>query len=287
MTQTNEWGVDDAPETEWGDPSSDVNAWGDDNASGDTQWGDAPVEAPTQEWGVTSDQPTQAWDAPVDDTPTWGDGTEDTPVVTSPTQAWGDLDPGIDPSVQDDRSSFTWSGDEQDESPLGRFETADPQRERKLSTKTMLIIGAVALVVVLIAVGIFSAVRATGGEDPDTPPPSESSQAANPELAQFDPFAKDLQEALNNRDAKAYHALLSSETQKQMTVEDTQAAVEALTPGAQYEVVLVDGSAAGPTATVKLTLVRTLAGSTTEQAMTAQLHKEGEDWKMVVDTNDQ
>lgn len=273
MTQTNEWGVDEDPaDNAWGEPApaEDDTSWGDDSTA---QWGDDT----STDWSTQPHAPAA-----------WGDvasGHHD----DSPTQEWTPATDDFEAATaqQESRDSYKWSEDEQDSSPLGRFEAEEPRRERKVPPRLLMIGGGVVVALVL---AIFIFVNVSGGGPSAEPKPTENSastDAVPEELKQFEPFAKQLQDALNERDAEAYHALIAEASQKHVTLKDAQAAVDNLPPGAQYEVVLVNGSAAGPTATVKLTLVRTLAGETSEQNMTTQLAKEGDLWRMVVKTNDQ
>lgn len=277
MSQTNEWG-DPTPDNEWGATATEEPTWGDEAATAPEPQGNL--------WGDDAeDTPTQAWDAAPAAPSTWGETSDAAAPSPAEPNSWDVPDDDPPYAAPESRGSYNWSEDSQDESPLGKFE-AEPQRESRVPVKLLAIIGT-AVVAVLIAVfGIFGAISG-GGEETEPPPAEETTSTVDPELAQFEPFAQQLQTALNERDAAAYHNLMSEESKTVVTPEDTQAAVDALAPGAQYEVVLVNGSAAGQTATVKLTLARTLAGDVTESPMTAQLSKEGEDWKMVVRPNDQ
>lgn len=276
MSQTNEWG-DPAPDNEWGATTTEEPTWGD----------AAPTAAEPQgnPWGSDEeDTPTQAWDAVPESPNAWGATSDATAPSPAEPNSWDATDDDPPYDAPEARGSYNWSEDTQDESPLGRFEE-EPKRESRVPVKLLAIIGTAVVALLIVGFGVVGAI--SGGGDEPEPPPAEETSAVDPELAQFETFAQQLQDALNERDATAYHALMSKESQTVVTAEDTQAAVDALAPGAQYEVVLVNGSAAGQTATVKLTLVRTLAGDVTESPMTAQLAKEGEDWKMVVRPNDQ
>ena len=296
MTQTNQWGTDETTDTQWGEPEP----------SGANDWGDDTPDAP--QWGVADDQATQQWTVPEDDASTsWGDEsassattqwdvvdqdtTQQWSVPEDPTTAWSATSPIEDnyaaaSRAQEQQGSYDFASDE---SPLAGFpaQPDEPEGERKLPIKLIAIIGAalVAVVVMVVAVGGWALLG--GGDDDPEPEPTATSEAANPELAQFEPFAEALETALNERDAAAYHGLLSAESQEVLSAEDMEATVKALPAGAQYEVQLVNGSASGPTATVKLILVRNIAGDVKETPMTSQLVKEGEDWKMVVATDDQ
>lgn len=285
MTQTNQWGAEDTVATAWGDDTetSTDNAWGDGPTVGDNDWGEdpQPAEPRTSQWG--DDIPTQEWNTQPAAPAAWGD-TIDSPSVDSDNDLWSRADA---PAPGGEGADWSPSGLED---PLDRFETEEPHEAKKLSLRLKVIIAAV--VVVLVGGGFLLVnLLGSGGAEEDSKPVQTSAAAEDSgvpaELQQFEPFSKSLQSALNNRDAKAYYSLISKESQGVVKAEVAEEAVKNLPAGAQYEVKLVNGSAAGDTATVKLTLVRTLAGDTSEQNMTTQLVKEGDAWKMVVKANDQ
>ena len=298
MTQTNEWGVDETTDNAWGQPEPeqqewgadepDANPWGTDTTVEDNQWGaDTPAE--DNQWGedATAD-PNQWGDEPPQAT-AWGE-TEPQFNAEPADDQWSDPTDDFQAAYasQDEPGAYSWSEEDYEQSPLGHFEAETPERERKIPTK-WLIIGGGVIAVIFVAVFLF--MNLGGDSSANDQEPQETQAPADPgvppEVQQFEPFAQGLQEALNNRDPEAYHELIAEESRDVVPLEAAEEAIDALPAGAQYEVKLNNGSAAGPTATVKLTLVRTLAGDVDEQPMSTELAKEGEDWRMVVRPDDQ
>lgn len=277
-SETGDWGGEAPTEPSWGEqaPTPEQGpAWGDqtDTPAHETSWGDPPAD-PAQEaaWGADAGH---APEPPAAQTPSW----DDLPADQNEPDQYG-VTPPQGPPVP----SATF--DDYDDG-YGEYDEPAPNRTLKL-----LIIGIVAVAVLVVA-GIFLLPKFIGPSasepDPTPPPPpmdtvepEEDETPTLPESSPFDPFVEQLEQALNARDPEAYHALLSEESQEHLDLEAAEEVIDALPPGAQYEVVLRDGSEAGDTATVKLTLIRTLAGDVTEQDMVSALTKEGPDWRMVV-----
>lgn len=296
MTQTNQWGAQ-ATDDLWGEPSTTDNEWGAPTSDNDS----------TPEWGTDTEAQWGADDAAPQDTPTWGDtpdeapawGAEPEPEPASP--AWGDAG-GSD--AMDDYWASTpegspdpepapdWDDDKDDEDGFGPA-LATPSREQSMPKKKLYAIGGGLAAVVAVALGSFTLF---GGDDaPEEPTPAVAAEDPAPaaeedaadELAQFDTFTAALQDALNDRDVDAYYDLFSSDSRASLDKKVAEDAIKALPSGARFEVVVKDGSVAGSTGALKMTLERTRAGEQVDQALNAELVKEGTDWKMVVTPKDQ
>lgn len=290
MTQTDQWG---APATDnlWGDPEP-TNDWGAPDTT-DTAWG-APEEEPTSEWGAPEDN---AWGntSPESEGPAgWGDAAESTPDWGAPaadaaTDYWDSVPDGDpDPEVED------WDV-EDDTDGAGGSLLAAPGRVLAMPKKKLIGIGAGAIAGLAVIIGGFSLVGGDDAEAPaEDPPPAVAAEDPAPveeeaadELAVFDSFVADLETALNDRDADAYYDLFSADSKKVLEKKVAEGAVKDIPSGARFEVTVNDGSVAGSTGALKMTLTRTQAGDSLDENMNTELVKEGADWKMVVTPKDQ
>lgn len=307
------WGE---PETttetpQWGEPAQDNQTGGDagTNQEVTNSWDTSDQEENPWLAADTASSSKDATSIPVDDlgvspsTPEWEaalDYQQDEQMMGSVVHPWDTSGDYEDTSVGDifethqqsqGFDAYAQNTDYDEEDNAGSLQVDG--EEKKLPKWVILLVSAV----VLLGAGA-AALLLFGGDDNEPAPqdtPAATSTPASTETAeptesastnsveQFNGFTTKLSKAMTDRDAKAYHALLSEQSQKDNKVESVEKALSQLPAGATYKVTAKDASVAGPTAAVTFKQEQTLKGKTTSTETSANLKQENGEWKLVVE----
>lgn len=266
----------DAEPNEWDQPAEED--W--DASTNSSEW-----DTTSTDWDPPEQDPT-GWDT----TPSWDEPDETSWDTTAQPQnaGWGDTlndDPTPErPADQFFTGDFAVTDDEDAEAS----HTSGLQGKGKvLLFGAGGVLAAIAIVAVLVF-GVFGGSSSDAADQDPQPTKTTEEQLPYPaEIKELAPFVDQLGKALNERDADAYYALFSEDSQDHVDKKVAQKAIKALQSGATYETQLKDGSIGGNTATASIELTTTLGSKSVSHRMHVDLVKESGDWKMVVKDSSQ